>query len=212
MIEVRYHFNSSSWTDYEPDDYVTSFVSTIVTDDCGNMERRIQTGEMKGYLVHVNYARERHESLFHIFSDHSADFSSHFRRIFDRRSNDFKEGLLAFPPINEDVLLIDDLIIYPEYRGNNLGLRTIMNAMKTFGMSCGIVLCQALPLQYHESKDIKDFKKRIGTNLLFVDRKTSIAKIVKHLQRIGFTRIPGTTLCMIETAAWNIESYEEFCA
>ena len=67
MIEVRYHFNSSSWTDYEPDDYVTSFVSTIVTDDCGNMERRIQTGEMKGYLVHVNYARERHESLFHIF-------------------------------------------------------------------------------------------------------------------------------------------------
>jgi len=212
MIEVRYYFNSSNWADYEPDDYVSGFISTIVTNDHGSMERRIKIGEMKGCLVHVNFARERHESLFRIFDDHSADFAFYFKRIFDKRRNDFKEGLLAFPPISEDVLLIDDLIIYPEYRGNSLGLRTIMNVMKTFGMSCGVVLCQALPLQYHESKDIRDFKKRIGTNLLFVDRKTAIAKIVKHLQRIGFMRIAGTTLCMIETATWSMESYKEFCA
>ena len=212
MIEVWYHLYSSSWTEYEPEDYISSFSSTIFTDDCGNMEKRVQVGEMNGYLVHVNYARERHESLFRIFDDHSMDFATCFGRLFDKRRNDFKKGLLEVPPINDDILLIDDLIIYPKYRGNSLGLKAIMNVMKTFGLSCGIVLCQALPLQYHVSRDIKDFKKRIGTKLLFVDRRSSISKIVKHLQKIGFTRIQGTTLCLIETAAWNMESYSEFCA
>ena len=212
MIEVVYHLYSSSWGEYEPEDYASSFHSTIMTDDCGNMEKRVQIGEMKGYLIHVNYARERHESLFRIFDDHSKDFSVYFRHLFDKHKDDFKEGLLAVRPTNDDVLLIDNLVVYPRYRGRNLGLRAIMNAMKTFGLSCGVVLCQALPLQYHESKDIEDFKKRLGTKLLFMDRKSSIAKIVKHLQKIGFTRIQGTTLCLIETATWTFESYGEFCA
>jgi hypothetical protein len=212
MIEVWYHLYSSSWTEYEPEDYISSFSSTIVADDCGNMEKRVQVGEMNGYLVHVNYARERRESLFRIFDDHSVDFSTYSKALLDKRRNDFKKGLLEVPPINDDILLIDDLIIYPKYRGNSLGLKAIMNVMKTFGLSCGLVLCQALPLQYHVSRDITDFKKRIGTKTLFVDRKSSVSKIVKHLQKIGFTKIPGTTLCLIETAAWNMERYSEFCA
>jgi len=212
MIEVWYHLYSSSWAEYEPEDYISSFSSTIVTDDCGNMEKRVQVGEMNGYLVQVNYARGRHEDLFCIFDDHSIDFATCFGRLFDKRRNDFKKGLLEVPPINDDILLIDDLIIYPKYRGNSLGLKAIMNVMKTFGLSCGIVLCQALSLQYHVSRDIKDFKKRIGTKLLFVDRKSSISKIAKHLQKIGFIRIRGTTLCLIETAVWNMERYSEFCA
>ena len=212
MIEVWYHLYSSSWAEYEPEDYISSFSSTIVTDDCGNMEKRVQVGEMNGYLVQVNYARGRHEDLFRIFDDHSIDFATCFGRLFDKRRNDFKKGLLEVPPINDDILLIDDLIIYPKYRGNSLGLKAIMNVMKTFGLSCGIVLCQALSLQYHVSRDIKDFKKRIGTKLLFVDRKSSISKIAKHLQKIGFIRIRGTTLCLIETAVWNMERYSEFCA
>jgi hypothetical protein len=212
MIEVFYHLYSSNWPDYEPEDYVSSFSSTIVTDDCGNMEKRVQVGEMNGYLVHVNYARERHASLYRIFDDHSMDFSTCFGRLFDKRKDDFRKGLLSVPPANEDILLIEDLIIYPKYRGSSLGLRAIMNAIKTFGLSCGVVLCQALPLQYNVSRDMKDFKKRIGTKLLFVDRKSSIAKIVKHLQKIGFTRLRGTTLCLIETAVWNLESYSEYCA
>jgi hypothetical protein len=212
MIEVFYHLYSSNWIDYEPDDYISSFSSTIITDDCGNMEKRVQVGEMNGYLVHVNYARERHESLFRIFDDHSMDFATCFARLFDKRRNDFKKGLLSAPPLNDDILLIEDLIIYPKYRGNSLGLRAIMNAIKTFGLNCGVVLCQALPLQYHVSKDMKDFKKRIGTKLLFMNKKSSLVKIANYLQRIGFSRIRGTTLCLIETAAWNLESYSEYCA
>ena len=140
------------------------------------------------------------------------DFATCFGQLLDKRKDDFRKGLLAVPPANEDILLIEDLIIYPKYRGSRLGLRAIMNAIKTFGLTCGVVLCQALPLQYHVSRDIKDFKKRIGTKLLFVDKKSSIAKIVKHLQKIGFTRVRGTTLCLIETAIWNLESYSEYSA
>jgi GNAT superfamily N-acetyltransferase len=212
MIDVQYHLCSSNWTEYEPDEYVSCFVAEVMTEDHGNFERRVQVGEMNGCLVHVDYAREKHERLFQVFEDHSDALAGYFRALFSRWTNDYKKGLLEFPATHDDILIVDDLIIYPRYRGKNLGLKALMNAMKTFGMSCGVVLCQAFPLQYHQTIDVGDFRRRIGSSLLFVEKGLSLSKIVQHLGKIGFKRIPGTTLCMIETAAWRLESFIEFCA
>ncbi len=212
MIEVLYTFYSTNQDDYDPDNYVSSFVGRILVADNGDMERRIQVGELTGYLLHLTYAREKHENLYHIFDDHSPDLANYFRALFDRRKNDYRHALLSVPVANDDMLVVDDLIIYPKHRGQNLGLKALMNAIKTFGLTCGVVLCQALPLQYHESIDIKDFKRRIGTKLLFVDKKVALQKIVAHLGKLGFSRVKDSTLCFIETATWDIGEREAFYA
>ena len=117
MIDVLYTFYSTNYEEWDPDNYVSCFVGRILSDDRGNMEKRIQVGEMNGYLFHLTYAREKHESLFHIFDDRSEDFAAYFKALFDKRRNDFRQGLLAVPAANDDILVVEDLTRISHSRG-----------------------------------------------------------------------------------------------
>jgi hypothetical protein len=210
MIEVVYTLHSSTWSEYDPGEYITEFTGVIraIADDIEDAELA-DVGEIRGFLIHVSHAREQGENLYEVFDDHSADFEAYYRVLFDKQLDDFRPGLLADPNSNTDILFVDDLIIYPGNRGKNIGLQALLNCIKTFGPGIGLVLMQSLPLQYHPSADVDEFKTKLGTDLLFTDKKIAMEKIQAHLSKIGFLPIQGTSLCVIDFTAWSGKDYQD---
>jgi hypothetical protein len=212
MVEVHYHFSCSDWVEYDPENYISFFSAELVSEDNGNLEARVQVGEMNGYLVHLDFAREVGEDLHRVFDDYSCDLAKYFKILFDKHTNDFKKGLLDVYPNSGNVLIVHNLVIYPPHRGKHLGLQALVNVIKAFGLSCGVVVCDAFPLQYQASNTVEEFESRIGTKLLFRRKKSSIGRILQYLQGIGFRQIPHTRFCLIEPAIWRVEDYIRLCA
>ena len=213
MIKIRYEVYSENLEDYDPNDYISYYHGRIIIPDESTEDfEDLEIGEIRGYLININLARENNEDIYYIFDDYSEDFAHYYQVIFDRRTNDFREDLFKEPPIYEDILMIDDLIIYPKFRRNEYGLKAIMNVMKTFGMSCGLILIETLPLQHHSTENIDEFREKIGTELLFIDKETGIKKLKSYWSKLGFKPIKNSPLCMIETSIWQIKNYQKYYA
>jgi len=208
MVQVVYTLRSYSWQEFDPTEYITGFTGVVMTpsDDIDD-EELLEAGELRGYLIHVSHARERGEDLYEIFDDHSADFEAYYHVLFNKQSNDYRAGILSDPDSNSDILFVDDLIIYPNHRGKNLGLQATLNTIKTFASGLGLVLVQSLPLQYHTSTDVEEFRTKLGTDLLFTDKDIATEKIQAHLSKIGLLPIQGTSLCAIDLSTWSADEY-----
>ncbi len=213
MLIAEYEVASDSWGDGEPDEFLSYFLGKFkqpAKDAEG--DETVSIGEMRGYRIHVTYAREEGYCLYDVFDAHSGDSELYYHALFNKDSDDYRKELFDDPPLDEDILFIDDLIIFPAYRGKQLGLQAIMNVIKTLGSGCGVILSQTLPLQHHSSKDIEEFREKIGTSLLFVDKDTGRRRIIDYLSRIGFRQIPRTPLCMIDRSRWSLAQYRHIFA
>jgi len=208
---INYSLRSEQGKEYSPEKYITKFAGRIeiFSDDMDEEEdlEPIEIGEITGYLINNDYARINSENIFHIFDDYSTEFSTYYTSVFDTSSDLFKNNICQDDQAGENILLIDDVIIYPNYRGREFGLYAILQTIKTFAMNYRIILIQTLPLQYHESKDITEFKDKIGVELLLVKRDIATDKIVLHWKKIGFSRITKSPLCYIDMKNYRLTEY-----
>lgn len=105
--------------------------------------------------------------------------------------------------LNSNLMIIDWVEIYPEYRGRNFANLAMETMIRKFGRGMELVALCAMPLQFIESReldehstdeDVEWFKnhERLKPNELSSDMKKSTEKLASHYGAIGFWRVTGT--------------------
>lgn len=121
----------------------------------------------------------------------------------------FKEKIINMIPyvthrIGPNLLILDRLEIYPQYRGRDFGNQVLKTLIKRFSVGNNLIALSAYPLQFEASSDrlpedmdkeeIAQAEKRSRLELdKFKDsRKVSFKKLETHYAQLGFQRIKGT--------------------
>lgn len=103
-----------------------------------------------------------------------------------------------------NLLILDRLEIYPNYRGRNFGNIYLLALIQNFGVGINMVALSAYPLQFESPSctDVEfmhDFeiarereKLRLRLDKFKGSRRASFQKLEKHYEKIGFQRVKGT--------------------
>lgn len=151
-------------------------------------------------------------SAFDIFDEYQKTFD-YMAALYDmrgvnKRDPSFKKKVLDAincDPfvLSSNLMIIDWVEIYPEFRGRNFANLAIKTMIRKFGRGMELVALCAMPLQFIESRELDEhttveevewFKNRVRLKLneFSSDMKKSKEKLASHYGQIGFWRVTGT--------------------
>jgi GNAT superfamily N-acetyltransferase len=93
--------------------------------------------------------------------------------------------LTAAMPGQDNLLIIDHLYVFPNYRGHDLGLVAIANTISVWADNA-IALLKAFPLQLATDTPPQDRYKYQGFEK---DPQTAFKKLMAHYRRLGFAQV-----------------------
>jgi GNAT superfamily N-acetyltransferase len=188
--------------DVEPSAYIKPWSGMVEWDDLDSGPV-LDIGAFCGYLVNVDGATADRVSRFDVFDNEQNTFDI-FSALFDPEMEWLKDSVedLAFgaagPPVTENVLVIDRLVIYPEYRGGDVGLQVMRELIRHFRSAVGLVVIKPYPLQF-EADGGPSFEPLAGRErkdwdlAQFKGRRTSsTARLKRHYALLGFRHVPKT--------------------
>jgi hypothetical protein len=101
-----------------------------------------------------------------------------------------------FEVIDLDLLIIDYVAIYPEFRGLRIAESAIHRTIDIFGTGCGLVACKPWPLQFTPSvADDQEALKRLA--LPNVSKGEAIRKLKSYWSRLGFWPLGNTGIYLL---------------
>jgi hypothetical protein len=101
--------------------------------------------------------------------------------------------------VDLDLLIIDYVAIYPEYRGLKIAESAIHRTIDIFGAGCGLVACKPWPLQFTPSiADDQEALKRLA--LPYVSKGEAIRKLRSYWSRLGFWPLGKTGIYLLSTS------------
>ena len=99
------------------------------------------------------------------------------------------KALGGHPISSESILILDRLLILPDFRGHGLGLDALKLVIQRYSFGAGIIALKAFPLQF-ESDTAKDL--RLGLNGFKGSHATAQRKLISLYEKAGFTSIGRT--------------------
>lgn len=190
-IEFKIYRELLSDDDYH--EYIVDIFGTISQLVEGDSPTR--AGTLTGHIVKVDRIWNDDERLFDICDAHSQTLHEYSCALFNFKKNELKQsidkqfgGLIA-----RDVLIIDQVQIFPQYRGKGLGLAAVWRFMDTFQGACGLAVMQPFPLQSNPllAKEQKWFDE-MGMSAFEKDEKLALEKLRSYWGRLGFERLLRT--------------------
>jgi len=104
-----------------------------------------------------------------------------------------------FEVVDLDLLIIDYVAIYPEYRGLRIAESAIQRTIDIFGTGCGLVACKPWPLQFTPAvAEDQEVLKRLA--LPNVSRGEAIQKLRSYWSRLGFWRLGNTGIYLLSVS------------
>jgi hypothetical protein len=98
--------------------------------------------------------------------------------------------------VDLDLLIIDYVAIYPEYRGLSIAESAIHRTIDIFGTGCRLVACKPWPLQFTPSvADDQEALKRLA--LPHVSKGEAIRKLRSYWSRLGFWPLGNTGIYLL---------------
>jgi GNAT superfamily N-acetyltransferase len=172
---LQLKLNLNEYTE-EPSAYVRDYEGKIlVMDD----DRDCQTGKIALRIVELSRAYVDGVSTWDVLD--SVDGAlARFAPLVTPRTGVYVRAIqrIAREPIG-CLLLVDSIKIAPRWRGRGVGRVSLKIACDRFGTFCSLAALRAFPLQWEGrvAEGPREFRR---------DR----AKLVKHYEKMGFTRIP----------------------
>ena len=150
----------------DPGEYVHTIKGTAIV--LQDMEGEDEAGEITLKLISATEAMNRGEGLHEVCDADSADLEAVYVTLFDARG-ETKEDLDIEPGWN-NLLLIDDVKIGPEYENTSLRVRLIETSIAMFCPE-GLVVAveEALPLTVEEWRRL-GFKRIADSPFVFRDQ------------------------------------------
>lgn len=107
-----------------------------------------------------------------------------------------KRYKMSLEMVDLDLLIIDYIVIHPEFRGLGIAESAIHRIIDIFGTACGLVACKPWPLQFTPSiaNDPKALKRLA---LPDVSEGEAIRKVRSYWSRLGFWPIRNTGIYVL---------------
>ena len=171
-------------------DFVHSIVGRIIAEpeSRGNEE----AGHIGASLVQFGEALDHGISAERLGDGISGDISEYWEQLFDVETGYPKEEIQnEFEVVDLDLLIIDNIAIYPEFRGLGIAESAVNRTIDIFGSGCGLVACKPWPLQFTPSiANDQEELKRLA--LPKVSKGEAIRKLRSYWSRLGFWPLGNT--------------------
>ena len=183
-LTLKSELSLNAYLDHETDydELISEIEAKIYVEDY--YDNTYEAGRICCRIVELNRAVAQGLSLFHLF-DTEADLH-HFSPILDdgfrwirqEITELFIDEVIIGP---SRVLLFDRLVLSPEFRGNNLGLKAMNLFMAKMMSSEDLAVLSATPLQFCD--EILSEKEMVG---LINDEEEATKKLIKYYQKAAF--------------------------
>src|SRR5580693_1443727 len=176
-------------------DFVHSILGRITAEP--ESDGREDAGHIGASLVQFGEALNHGISAERLGDGISGDISEYWEHLFDLETGYPKEEIQnEFEVVDLDLLIIDYVAIYPEYRGLRVAESAIHRTIDIFGAGCGLVACKPWPLQFAPSvADDQDALKRLA--LPHVSKGEAIRKLRSYWSRLGFWPLGNTGIYLL---------------
>src|SRR5579859_4809299 len=131
-------------------DFVHSILGRITAEP--ESGRKEDAGHIGASLVQFGEALDHGISAERLGDGISGDISEYWEHLFDVETGCPKEEVQnEFEVVDLDLLVIDYVAIYPDFRGLGIAESAIHRTIDIFGAGCGLVACKPWPLQFPQS-------------------------------------------------------------
>ena len=180
----------------------TDFVHSIAGRIIANPEGRGKedAGHMGASLIQFGEALNQGITAERLGDGISGEISEYWEHLFDVETGYPKEAIQnEFEVVDLDLLIIDYVAIYPEFRGLGIAESAIHRMIDIFGAGCGMVACKPWPLQFTPCvADDQDALKRLA--LPNVSKSEAIRKLRSYWSRLGFWPLGNTGIYLLSVS------------
>ena len=180
----------------------TDFVHSIAGRIIAEPEHRGKkdAGRIGASLVQFGAALDHGISAERLGDGISGDISEYWEHLFDVETGYPKEEIQnEFEVVDLDLLIIDYVAIYPEFRGLEISKSAIHRMIDIFGTGCGLVACKPWPLQFTPSvaDDLEELKRLALPN---VCKGEAVRKLRSYWSRLGFWPLGNTGIYLLSVS------------
>lgn len=149
----------------------------------------LQQATARLYQPLTVYTAQNQEELYRCLYDGQHQLKTQITRQFAIRRD----------PSSQDLLLLDKLLLQPQFRGSGLGLWTMHHAIQRLSPPNGLVALKTFPLQYNG--EATQIETEFGLAKLRVNFTTAVSRLRRYYGRLGFKRLGQTLYMAMPTAA-----------
>jgi hypothetical protein len=177
------------------DDFVHTIAGRIIAETENRGEE--DAGRISASLIQFGEALDHGISAQKLGDGISGHISEYWERLFDMETGYPKEEIQnEFEVVDLDLLIIDYVAIYPEYRGLSIAESAIHRTIDIFGAGCGLVACKPWPPQFTPSAvDNQEALKRLA--LPKVSKGEAIRKVRSYWSHLGFWPLGNTGIYLL---------------
>jgi hypothetical protein len=177
------------------DDFVHSIAGRIIAETENRGEE--DAGQISASLVQFGESLDHGISAERLGDGISGDILEYWEHLFDVETGYPKEEIQnEFKVVDLDLLIIDYVAIYPEYRGLRIAESAIHRTIDIFGTGCGLAACKPWPLQFTPSvANDQEVLKRLA--LPNVSKGEAIRKLRSYWSRLGFWPLGNTGIYLL---------------
>lgn len=161
-------------------------------------------GRLRLFYVDIEHAVGRGYDLAEVCDLDGAVFEF-YGQLFDRRTRRLRQSVCALAGCEAlfgNLLILDRLEILPAYRGRGVGLWCVERCVQQQARGCALVALKYFPLQFeHAGLWPREWQEKMRLEGYGRDRRASRAKLREYYARLGFRRVPGTEM-MVLNPAW----------
>jgi len=176
-------------------DFVHSIAGRIIAEPEGRGKE--DAGRIGASLVQFGEALNHGISAERLGDGISGDISEYWEHLFDVETGYPKEEIQnQFEVVDLDLLIIDYVALYPEFRGLRIAESAIQRTIDIFGTGCELVACKPWPLQFTPSvAGDQEALKRLA--LPNVSKGEAIRKLRSYWSRLGFWPLGNTGIYLL---------------
>jgi len=176
-------------------DFVHSITGRIIAESEARGDE--DAGNIRASLIQFSEALDHGISAERLGDGISGDIAEYWEHLFDPETGHPKEEIQnEFETVDLDLLIIDYIVIHPEFRGLGIAESAIRRMIDIFGTACGLVACKPWPLQFTPSvADDQEALKRLA--LPNVSKGEAIRKLRSYWSRLGFWPLANTGIYLL---------------
>lgn len=176
-------------------DFVHSITGRIIAESEARGEEK--AGNIQASLIQFSEALDHGISEERLGDGISIDIAEYWEHLFDPETGHPKEEIQnEFEMVDLDLLIMDYIVIHPEFRGLRIAESAIHRMIDIFGTASGLVACKPWPLQFTPSiaNDAKALKQLAPPD---VSEGEAIRKLRSYWSRLGFWPIQNTGIYVL---------------
>lgn len=189
-ISLDYSFKSELG-DIQERRYIQEVLLTInlMDENAGKVEK---IGHAVFFVLHIDHAIDDNYPIIQVLDGYSEYLSRYLLEIIDME--EFAEDIQEYYQssfYNTNVCVIQELSIFPKFRGYDLGAKAIKDIIFHFGKSFGLCVLQPYPIQFDPALEMKLDIEKMGIVDLEKDEALAFEKLRNYYLRMGFEAIEG---------------------